>query len=52
MNIPFFLPNVEQDARFAAEAKVAGLLSLKGHKALGGIRASSIIPCHWLVYRR
>ncbi|ARO68218.1 phosphoserine transaminase [Xylella fastidiosa subsp. pauca] len=40
MNIPFFLPNAEQDARFAAGAKAAGLLSLKGHKAVGGIRAS------------
>ncbi len=40
MNIPFFLPSVEQDARFAAEAQSAGLLGLQGHKALGGIRAS------------
>ncbi|AXI83799.1 phosphoserine transaminase [Xylella taiwanensis] len=40
MNIPFFLPSAEQDARFVAEAKAAGLLALKGHKAVGGIRAS------------
>lgn len=40
MNIPFFLPNAELDARFVAEAKAAGLLALKGHKAVGGIRAS------------
>ncbi|HHW4680462.1 MAG TPA: 3-phosphoserine/phosphohydroxythreonine transaminase, partial [Xylella taiwanensis] len=40
MNIPFFLPSAEQDARFVVEAKAAGLLALKGHKAVGGIRAS------------
>jgi len=40
MNIPFFLPSAELDARFAAEARAAGLLALKGHKAVGGIRAS------------
>lgn len=40
MNIPFFLPDADMDARFVAEAKAAGLLALKGHKAVGGIRAS------------
>lgn len=40
MNVPFFLPDAELDARFVAEAKAAGLLALKGHKAVGGIRAS------------
>lgn len=40
MNIPFFLPDAGLDARFVAEAKAAGLLALKGHKAVGGIRAS------------
>jgi phosphoserine aminotransferase len=40
MNIPFFLPSTELDARFVADAKAAGLLALKGHKAVGGIRAS------------
>lgn len=40
MNIPFFLPDAELDARFVAEAKAAGLLALKGHKVVGGIRAS------------
>ncbi|MFT4247892.1 MAG: phosphoserine transaminase [Pseudomonas sp.] len=40
MNIPFFLADAELDARFVAEAKAAGLLALKGHKAVGGIRAS------------
>lgn len=40
MNIPFFLPDETLTARFVAESKAAGLLSLKGHKAVGGIRAS------------
>jgi len=40
MNIPFFLPDAALDARFVAEAKAAGLLGLKGHKAVGGVRAS------------
>lgn len=40
MNIPFFLPDDALTARFVAESKAAGLLALKGHKAVGGIRAS------------
>ncbi|CAD1790594.1 phosphoserine aminotransferase [Xanthomonas arboricola pv. juglandis] len=40
MNIPFFLPDEQLDALFVSESKTAGLLALKGHKAVGGIRAS------------
>jgi phosphoserine aminotransferase len=40
MNIPFLLPDETLTARFVAESKAAGLLALKGHKAVGGIRAS------------
>lgn len=40
MNIPFFLGNEQLDALFVSESKAAGLLALKGHKAVGGIRAS------------
>ncbi len=40
MNIPFFLPDETLTARFVAESKSAGLLALKGHKAVGGLRAS------------
>ncbi len=40
MNIPFFLPDETLTSRFVAESKAAGLLALKGHKAVGGIRAS------------
>ena len=40
MNVPFVLANPELDAAFLAEAKAAGLLALKGHKSVGGMRAS------------
>ena len=40
MNVPFFLPDETLTARFVAESKAAGLLALKGHKAVGGLRAS------------
>lgn len=40
MNIPFFLGDEQLDALFVSESKAAGLLALKGHKAVGGIRAS------------
>ncbi|CAD0317352.1 3-phosphoserine/phosphohydroxythreonine transaminase [Xanthomonas hortorum] len=40
MNIPFFLPDEQLDALFVSESKAAGLLALKGHKAVGGLRAS------------
>jgi len=40
MNVPFTLANPELDAAFLAEAKAAGLAALKGHKSVGGMRAS------------
>ncbi|HEY0333468.1 MAG TPA: phosphoserine transaminase [Stenotrophomonas sp.] len=40
MNIPFFLADEQLDAKFVTESKAAGLLALKGHKAVGGLRAS------------
>jgi len=40
MNVPFTLADEGLNTLFLAEAKTAGLLSLKGHKALGGMRAS------------
>ncbi|WP_303785081.1 3-phosphoserine/phosphohydroxythreonine transaminase [Azovibrio restrictus] len=40
MNIPFTLARPELDAEFLAQAKAAGLLGLKGHKSVGGMRAS------------
>jgi phosphoserine aminotransferase len=40
MNVPFTLANPVLDAAFLAESKAAGLVSLKGHKSVGGMRAS------------
>lgn len=40
MNIPFTLTNADLDADFLAEAKAAGLVTLKGHRSVGGMRAS------------
>ncbi|MGE4500181.1 MAG: 3-phosphoserine/phosphohydroxythreonine transaminase [Hydrogenovibrio sp.] len=40
MNVTFKLKNADLDAAFLEESKAAGLLSLKGHKAYGGMRAS------------
>ncbi len=40
MNVPFFLHDVALDAAFLSESEQAGLLALKGHRALGGMRAS------------
>jgi phosphoserine aminotransferase len=40
MNVPFFLPNPDLDKPFLKGADAAGLLGLKGHRALGGMRAS------------
>ena len=40
MNIPFFLKNESLNEAFLAEARTKGLLQLKGHKSVGGMRAS------------
>jgi phosphoserine aminotransferase len=40
MNITFVTPSEELDAKFVAEAKEAGLDGLKGHRSVGGMRAS------------
>jgi len=40
MNVPFILGNADLDAAFLAEAKADGVLGLKGHKSVGGMRAS------------
>jgi phosphoserine aminotransferase len=40
MNVPFRLPSVEQEAEFVRVSEAAGFMGLKGHKSVGGIRAS------------
>ncbi len=40
MNVTFVTGDAGLDAKFVKEAKEAGLLSLKGHRSVGGMRAS------------
>ncbi|MBO4902478.1 MAG: 3-phosphoserine/phosphohydroxythreonine transaminase [Lachnospiraceae bacterium] len=40
MNVPFVTGNEELDAKFIKEAKEAGFENLKGHRSVGGMRAS------------
>ena len=40
MNVPFVTGSEELDAKFVKEAKEAGLENLKGHRSVGGMRAS------------
>ena len=40
MNVVFRTPSDELDAKFVAEARTAGLAELKGHRLVGGCRAS------------
>jgi phosphoserine aminotransferase len=40
MNVTFRLPNEDLEKKFASEATAAGLDGLKGHRSVGGIRAS------------
>ncbi|MCH5165456.1 MAG: 3-phosphoserine/phosphohydroxythreonine transaminase [Clostridiales bacterium] len=40
MNVPFVSPSKELDEKFVAQAAENGLVSLKGHRLVGGMRAS------------
>ncbi len=40
MNVPFVTGDKELDAKFVAEAKASGFENLKGHRSVGGMRAS------------
>ena len=40
MNVPFVTGDADLDAKFVAESKAAGLENLKGHRTVGGMRAS------------
>ena len=39
MNVPFVTGDKDMDAKFVKEAKAAGLVNLKGHRTVGGMRA-------------
>ena len=41
MNIVFRLPSEELEAKFVEESKKAGMIGLKGHRSVGGLRAST-----------
>ena len=45
MNVTFRLPSPELEAQFASEATAEGLVELKGHRSVGGIRASTYNAC-------
>ena len=40
MNVPFVPGDADLDAKFVKEAKEAGFENLKGHRSVGGMRAS------------
>ncbi len=40
MNVTFTCPNKDLDAQFVKESVIAGMTNLKGHRSVGGIRAS------------
>ena len=40
MNVPFVTGDTDLDAKFVAEAKAAGFVNIKGHRSVGGMRAS------------
>jgi len=40
MNVPFFLADASLDTKFLEASKAAGLTNLKGHRSVGGMRAS------------
>ena len=40
MNVPFVTGDKELDAKFVKEAQRAGFVNLKGHRTVGGMRAS------------
>ena len=40
MNVPFVTGDEELDAKFVKEATAAGFVNLKGHRTVGGMRAS------------
>jgi len=48
MNVTFVTPSKELDAKFVSQAKEHGLINLKGHRSIGGMRASiyNAMPDH------
>jgi phosphoserine aminotransferase len=51
MNAVFRLPSEALEKRFVDEAKAAGMIGLKGHRSVGGIRVSlyNAVEPEWVV---
>jgi phosphoserine aminotransferase len=45
MNVAFRSPSAELDQAFIAQADAEGLMGLKGHRSVGGLRASIYNAC-------
>jgi phosphoserine aminotransferase len=52
MNIPFTLKDAALDEDFLKGAKARGLVQLKGHRSVGGMRASIYNAMPWKACRR
>jgi phosphoserine aminotransferase len=52
MNVTFNLPSKELEAKFVEEGKQRGLGGLKGHRSVGGIRASIYNAMPWQAVKR
>jgi phosphoserine aminotransferase len=50
MNVVFTLPSAELEAEFLASAQKRGMAGLKGHRSVGGIRASlyNAVSVEWV----
>jgi phosphoserine aminotransferase len=50
MNVVFRLPTEPLEEQFIADAKKLGMVGLKGHRSVGGIRASTYnaVPYEWV----
>lgn len=50
MNVVFTLPTPELEARFVSEAQKAGIVGIKGHRSVGGVRISmyNAAPIEWI----
>ena len=52
MNVPFQLADAALDKVFLEESLKAGLHALKGHRVVGGMRASITMRCRWKALKR
>ncbi len=50
MNVVFRLPSPELEEQFISDAKKRGMVGLKGHRSVGGVRVSTYnaVPYEWV----